>query len=65
MADKILQKGASALSGIFAGTYGFDLVLPNTELIGSLGTAPSAVLGVMLVLVASSTLYQQIAPYIN
>ncbi|GAA0271891.1 hypothetical protein [Halobacterium noricense] len=60
MADKYLEKGVSATSGIFTGTYGFDLVLPNTELIGSLGSAPAAVLGVILVLVAAVTVYKSL-----
>jgi len=66
MVDKYLEKGVSALSATFAGTYGFDLVLPNTELIGSLGTAPSAILGVILVLVSASTLYKAVIdPVLN
>ncbi|WP_153552882.1 hypothetical protein [Halomicrobium sp. LC1Hm] len=66
MVDKYLEKGASALSATFAGTYGFDLVLPNTELIGSLGTAPSAILGVFLVLISASTIYKTIIqPVLN
>ncbi|WP_151100517.1 MULTISPECIES: hypothetical protein [unclassified Haloarcula] len=56
MADKYLEKGVSAGSGLFSGVYGVDLVLQNHQLIGSLGDPWAPILGIVLVLLATSTI---------
>lgn len=64
MADKYLEKGVSAGSGLFSGVYGVDLVLQNHQLIGSLGDPWAPILGIVLVLIAATTVKASIIDWV-